>query len=337
MNPKLLIPLAWTLWSVSLLGLLFVGLRIMTERTRSPEAGNGLGIIVLVLLLVLLLALGGGIYWAAKRQSVAALIALSLLPAYVLFMLVAGPIVTGIKQWRWQSADARAGDFRSEPEKSLADAITRNDAARLKELLAGQRPPEGRDRAGLNLLEFTVEAMCERDTGLDCLRVLLEAGATARDTKDRKGQPLITALLFSHYRVPQFREAMALLLQHGADVNQRDPVSGWTALLYAGEHPDIVRLLVKHGADVESLDEYGQSPVVRFTASRHWEAAQFLVEHGVRLDVATTDGVSLDYYLKDWKKSVNGEHPEGWERLRNAIAKRRAQTEPSTPTNSPQP
>ncbi|MCB1121174.1 MAG: hypothetical protein KJT03_06480 [Verrucomicrobiae bacterium] len=337
MNIKLLISCAWILWSVSLLGLLFIGLRIMTERGRSPEAGNGLGLVVLALVLVLLLALGGGIYWAAKRQSVVALVLLSLVPAYVLTMLVAGPIITGFKRWRWQSEESRAGDFRSEPERSLADAIARNDATRLKELLSGQPPPEGRDQAGLNLLEFTVVAMCDRDAGLNCLRALLEAGATARDTKGRHGEALITALLLSYYHVPQFREAMALLLEHGADVNQRDPVTGRTALLYAGEFPDVVRLLVERGADVESLDEYGQSPVVRFTGLQHWEAAQFLVEHGVRLDLATSDGLSLDYYLDNWKDSVYGEHPEGWDSLRAAIAKRRKQTDPSTPTKAKRP
>lgn len=175
------------------------------------------------------------------------------------------------------------------------------------------------------------------DTGLDCVRVLLEAGATARDAKDEKGQPLILAVLLSHDRIPNYREAIALLLQHGAHADQRDRVTGRTTLLHAGAHLDIVRLLVEHGADVEALDEYGQSAVLRFTGERQWEAAQFLVERGVRLDVATANGVSLDYYLKTWKDSVFDEHPEGWERLRAAIAKRRPPSQPNPPSASPAP
>lgn len=335
MNVKFLIPLAWTLWAVSLAGLGLVMVRLATERTHSPEAGRGLGLALALALLALLLAVGAGVYWAGKRQSVAGLCVCCLVLAYPLVILIAGPVVKGIKEWRWAREAARTGDFPGAAEKPLADAIARSDAVRLKELLGSQRPPEGRDRAGLNLLEFAVVSMCNRDTKLDCVRVLLEAGATARDAKDEKGQPLILAVLLSHYRIPNFRDAIALLLQHGADANQRDAAIGRTTLLYAGAHPDVVRLLVQHGADVEALDEYGQSAVVRFTSERNWEAAQFLVERGVRLDVATTNGVSLDYYLKDWKDSVFGEHPEGWDRLRAAIAQRRVQTTPpSAPTSA---
>lgn len=337
MNVKLLISLAWTLWSLSFLGLGFVALQIMTERAHSPEATRGLGLLVVALLLLLLLAAGAGILWAAKRQSVAALAVLTLVVAYPLVMLIAGPMVMGIKQQHWQNDAARTGDFRSEPEKSLADAIKRNDTTRLKELLANQRVPGGRDRAGHNLLEFAVVSLCGREGSLDVLRVLLAAGATARDGKDRNGLPLIALLLISHNVVPDFPEAILLLLRHGAEANQRDGGNSMTLLHYAGGHPDIVRLLVEHGADVESLDEYGQSPVVRFTGQQNWEAAQFLVERGVRLDVATANGVSLDYYLKDWKDSVFGEHPEGWDRLRTAIAKRRASSYPNPSSVSPKP
>lgn len=337
MKARLLIPLAWTLWSLSLLGLGFVALRIMTERAHSPEAARGLGLLVVALLLLLLLAAGAGIHWAAKRQSVVALVALSLVVAYPLVLLIAGPVVTGMKQRRGQNAAARTGDFQSEAEKSLADAIRGNDATRLKELLPNQRVPEGRDRAGHSLLEFAVVSLCERGGSLDCLRVLLEAGATARDGKDHNGLPLIALLLISHDRVPDYREAIALLLRHGASADQRDGGEGMTLLHHAGEHPDIVRLLVERGADVESLDQYGQSPVVRFTGQRHWDAAQYLIERGVRLDVATSNGVSLDYYLKAWKDSVFDEHPEGWDRLRTAIAKRRLSVHSTPPSAAPTP
>jgi hypothetical protein len=84
-----------------------------------------------------------------------------------------------------------------------------------------------------------------------------------------------------------------------------------------------VRLLLTHGANAEWEDEYGQTPVIRFTQQRQWEAAQLPVEHGVRLEVAPDKGVSLDHYLTEWKESVLGEHPVGWDRLREAIATRR--------------
>ena len=45
--------------------------------------------------------------------------------------------------------------------------------------------------------------------------------------------------------------------------------------------------------------------------------AQTIIEKGARLDIANADGVSLDYYLKDWKDSVFGAHPPGWEQVRS--------------------
>ena len=44
---------------------------------------------------------------------------------------------------------------------------------------------------------------------------------------------------------------------------------------------------------------------------------------GARLDVRDQHGVSLDYFLKEWQESVYGVHPEGWHKVREAIAKRR--------------
>jgi hypothetical protein len=37
-----------------------------------------------------------------------------------------------------------------------------------------------------------------------------------------------------------------------------------------------------------------------------------------------THGLAVDYYLDDWKDSVFGDHPDGWDRVREAIAARRA-------------
>jgi hypothetical protein len=51
--------------------------------------------------------------------------------------------------------------------------------------------------------------------------------------------------------------------------------------------------------------------------------ALYLIEKGARLDVANQHGLSVDYYLKDWKESVYGNHPEGWDRVRAAIEARR--------------
>ena len=43
----------------------------------------------------------------------------------------------------------------------------------------------------------------------------------------------------------------------------------------------------------------------------------------IQLDMTGPDGLSLDDYLIEFNDSVYGEHPEGWDRVREAILARR--------------
>ncbi len=54
------------------------------------------------------------------------------------------------------------------------------------------------------------------------------------------------------------------------------------------------------------------------------DSALYLIEKNAKLDVVNANGLSVDYYLNDWKESVYGEHPAGWDSVRAAIARRRA-------------
>jgi ankyrin repeat protein len=121
-------------------------------------------------------------------------------------------------------------------------------------------------------------------------------------------------------RTPAAQETMLLLLQHRADPNAVDPVTNDTPLRAAGDNPAVVRALVEAGADIDHIQSDGTTALVYFVSVRQWDSALYLVQRGARLDVANEHGLSLEYYLKEWKDSVYGEHPEGWNRLRAAIA-----------------
>ena len=321
---RVLVPLAWILWSVLLLGLVFITFRISIERTSSPEGGRGIGLFVAGLMFLGLAAAGALLWWFARKPSPAGLLIMTLVMLYPIVLLIAGPVVRSFKERRFTQAEAAVGDFRDPALAAMAAAIATNDVAALEQLLGGRPPPRGQDRAGHDLLAFAIVTLGNGKCGVGPLRTLLVAGANPNASRLPDGRPLITWLIVSRYSAPEAPEAVRLLLEHKLDPNVRDPAHQGTALRDAGEQPDIVRLLLEHGADPDVLDEYGLPPVVHFVSTRAWESALILIEKGARLDIANASGVSLDYYLKEWKDSVYGEHPPGWDLVRSAIARRRA-------------
>ena len=76
-----------------------------------------------------------------------------------------------------------------------------------------------------------------------------------------------------------------VLLDHGAAVNVADRDGGWTPLHIAvcGGPPELVRLLLEHGADINQRDEYGWQPIHRALRSNPREPlaiVKILLEHG---------------------------------------------------------
>jgi ankyrin repeat protein len=124
-------------------------------------------------------------------------------------------------------------------------------------------------------------------------------------------------------RTPPSLEVVGLLLKHGADPNAKDPQTGMTPMASAGARPEMVQLLAEAGADIDQLLPGGESMLVRFISMHQWDSALYLIERGANLDVTNPDGLSVDYYLNEFKDSVYGEHPEGWDRVRSAIEARR--------------
>ena len=98
---------------------------------------------------------------------------------------------------------------------------------------------------------------------------------------------------------------------------------GTTPMADGGAAPELVRLLVEAGADIDQTLPGGESVLVRFISRQQWDSALFLIDRGANLDVTNPDGLSVDYYLNEFKDSVYGEHPEGWDRVRAAIRARR--------------
>ncbi|XP_076445023.1 ankyrin repeat domain-containing protein 55-like isoform X2 [Babylonia areolata] len=89
----------------------------------------------------------------------------------------------------------------------------------------------------------------------ECLRVLLEYGASV-NVRDSSGcTPLILAVRYKRYG------ALKLLLESGCDVNVRDG-AGRTALHYASQTATGVSLLLEAGCEVNVRDKDGSTPLL---------------------------------------------------------------------------
>ena len=309
----------WSLWGALAILALYAMIRMATERS-GPE-GRGLGGLAAFLMIILLAGAAVGVRIAARRQSLTGLVTMAVIMAWPLVFLIADPLIRAKRARSYAVAESNVGNFTDATAAALARAIAQNDTATLTGLLKGQRPPAAKDQRGNDLLAYALVLVREKGGSAGPVRVLLDAGADARATRMGSGEDLVSYTLFG--RSPAAHEAMRLLLAHGADPNVVDPQSGNTPLFTVHNDPEMVRALVDGGADVDRRQSNGTSPVVEFISTRQWESALYLIEKGANLGLVNEHGVSVDYFLNEWKDSVYGEHPEGWDRVRAAIAARR--------------
>jgi uncharacterized protein len=150
-----------------------------------------------------------------------------------------------------QQREAADALLEAEPELGILEAAAAGRADRVRELLAAdpeairERTPEG----------FTTLGLAAFLGGAEPVRVLLEHGADADDDADNPfGVRPVHAAAAAHDR-----ETMRLLLEAGADPNQRQ--RGGFVPLHEAAHTDDVemaRLLLAHGADPAAADDEGR-------------------------------------------------------------------------------
>ena len=321
MIAAILIPVNWVLLSTLVAVVLYGLVWVATGRSATPETGHALGVFALVSLLALLAGGAALLNVATRKRSVFGLGAITLGLLWPVTSVVVRPLIDSYSKRRSGGVQANPGDFEDPTLDSMALAITKGDSTTLTQLLAGKELPNGTDRAGNGLLAYAIAAVRDKEGWSAPVRVLLDAGADARRTTMANGETIVGFLAMGR-RAPVY-EAMAAVLERGGDPNAVDPRTGDTPLGALHDNLPMARLLVEHGADVDHLQADGTPPVVRFIATRQWDSALYLIEKGARLDVVNADGVSVDHYLSEWKENVFGQHPEGWDKVRAAIAARR--------------
>jgi hypothetical protein len=118
---RFLIPLSWTLWGILLLALLWAFIDSIANPVYTPEVSPQVGPMVMGTLLIVFIGFGLLLRWAARRRSGGCLIVLTLMLAYVFFMLIAILMFEAWNDWHMEREISRF-DERSLPTATVVMA-----------------------------------------------------------------------------------------------------------------------------------------------------------------------------------------------------------------------
>jgi ankyrin repeat protein len=180
----------------------------------------------------------------------------------------------GIRRALADGADPDARDAGGTPAVMVATIARQPDALRL--LLDAEADVDAQDASLDNPFLYA-----GREGQLDILRLANEAGADPSITNRYGGVAVIPAAEQGHVEIVRY-----LLTETDVDVDHVNRL-GWTALLEAillsdggPRHQEIVALLIEHGADVDVADGEGVRPLAHARARRQGEIVALLESAG---------------------------------------------------------
>jgi ankyrin repeat protein len=211
-------------------------------------------------------------------------------------------------------------NFRfSEPEDVtlLMQSAYQFPAASVKFLIDHGARVNDRTRSGRTALMFAVTdsdpALGERYGG-DAAKnaeLLISRGARVR-IRDRNGH---TAAMVAAKNYNGSAEALALLLAHGAKVNEADAV-GVTPLMCAAQPANLkaVKLLLRHGASVKARDRDGQTALMHAfyphcSKSDLSGVIEALTRAGANINAQDRQGETVLDYATAWKERLGSTLP----------------------------
>lgn len=134
------------------------------------------------------------------------------------------------------------------------------------------------DEGGCGMVQFTTCIQCWRETRLSDVR---RGGLCAMCAGSEEADPLAV---------------IAMLLDHGADIEARDAAGG-SPLYHAAAHnsnPGVIALLLDRGADIEARSLPGWTPLqVAACHNLNQDAVALLIDHGADLTVQDSSNKTL--------------------------------------------
>jgi ankyrin repeat protein len=176
-----------------------------------------------------------------------------------------------------QAAGAPAA-AATELDRSLREAASSGDAARVESLLKSGADPNSTDKDGITPLMIAVVGDIERVRGV-AVKGLADSWqkGLGKVIKSMRGDPATARAL----------------IRGGAQVNAATP-RGITALALAslGGNPALVSVLIEHGADVNQRAKRGETALMVASVAGHNAVVQLLLDRGADPLAQSQDGIT---------------------------------------------
>ena len=166
-----------------------------------------------------------------------------------------------------------------EAASNLADAVEKNDRARVRVLLGQHADANVAQVDGMTALHWAADR-----EDVETARLLLQAGANAGSTNRYGLSPLALACANGN------GELVEMFLAAGAGANTQSR-GGETMLMTASRagHPAAVKALLAHGAEVNARERRGQTALMWAAAEGHAAVVELLLAAGADLRATLPD------------------------------------------------
>ena len=143
------------------------------------------------------------------------------------------------------------------------------------------------------------------DNDINRVKALVEEDSKIVNITNSAGEgPLYMASHFGNLHIIEY------LVEHGADINQKENRNNWTALNLAvhGAHTNVVEYLLNAGADWNIATNYGDTPLIiachKNKNNSHLEIIRMLLIIGADVTVENVGGHSALYYAEDQNDEI---------------------------------